>query len=102
MTLVRPGDVFFSYARQSIGAIGVASTAAYDAPQPAEFGGTWDADGRKVDVVYHTINPEIRLDTFVSDLAPLLPERNSPITRQNERRSRISLSYSIEGGPIDM
>lgn len=81
MTLVSPGDVIFSYAKQSIGAIGVASSAAYDAPQPEEFGDAWHDDGRKVDVVYRTISPTVRLETFVDDLIPLLPERNSPITR---------------------
>jgi len=81
MTLVRPGDVIFSYARQSIGAIGVASTAAYDAPQPEEFGDAWHPDGRKVDVVYRAIEPAVAMNTFVDDLIPLLPERNSPITK---------------------
>ena len=82
MTLVQPGDVIFSYARQSIGAIGVASNAAYDAPQPDEFGGTWETDGRRIDVVYRTLNPEMPLRAFVDDLVPLLPTRNSPITKQ--------------------
>ncbi|MDX6806923.1 hypothetical protein [Terrihabitans rhizophilus] len=72
--------MIFSYAKQSIGAVGVASSAAYDAPQPEEFENAWDLDGRKVDVVYRTINPAVRLATFVDDLISLLPERNSPIT----------------------
>lgn len=84
MTLVCPGDVIFSYAQQSIGAVGVASTSAYDAPQPEEFENAWDADGRKIDVVYRTISPSVRLDTFVEDLVPLLPTRNSPITSQKK------------------
>ena len=84
MTLVRPGDIVFSYAKQSIGAVGVASTAAYDAAQPEEFENAWDADGRQVDVVYRMISPALRLDTFVNDLIPLLPERNSPITSQKK------------------
>lgn len=49
MTLVRPGDVIFSYANQSIGAIGVASSSAYDAPQPDELGNVWENDGRHID-----------------------------------------------------
>lgn len=80
MTLVRPGDLIFSYANQSVGAIGVASTAAYDAAQPEEFANAWNADGRRVDVVYRLISPALRLSTFVDELIPLLPERHSPIT----------------------
>lgn len=82
MTLVQPGDIIFSYANQSIGAIGVAASAAYDAPQPEEFEGGWDTDGRRVDVVYRTLDPTVPLRSFVDDLVPLLPERHSPITRQ--------------------
>jgi hypothetical protein len=82
MTLVQPGDVIFSFARQSIGAIGVAASEAYDAPQPDEFGGAWNADGRRVDVVYRALHPEVPLRTFVDDLLPFLPDRNSPITRE--------------------
>lgn len=82
MTLVRPGDIIFSYARQAIGAIGVASNAAYDAAQPDEFANVWQTEGRKIDVTYRIINPPVPLETFVDDLIPLLPERNSPITRR--------------------
>jgi len=81
MTLVRPGDVIFSYANQSIGAIGVASSSAYDAPQPDELGGAWENDGRRVDVVYRTVTPPVPIATFVDALVERLPERNSPITK---------------------
>ncbi|CAN7548553.1 HNH endonuclease [Pararhizobium sp. LjRoot238] len=84
MILVRPGDVIFSYAKQSIGAIGVASSGAFDAPQPVEFEDAWHGEGRKVDVVYRAINPAVRLNTFVDDLIPLLAERNSPITSKKK------------------
>ncbi|WP_404862050.1 HNH endonuclease [Georhizobium sp. MAB10] len=84
MTLVRAGDIIFSYAQQAIGAIGVASGSAYDAPQPAEFGNAWLGEGRRVDVAYSPIAPPVGLDTFVDDLMPLLPERHSPITSQKK------------------
>ena len=82
MQLVKPGDVIFSYARQEIGAVGVASSAAYDAPQPEEFAENWHPDGRRVDVVYQSISPGIPLAMFVDELIQHLPDRNSPITRQ--------------------
>lgn len=100
MTLVRPGDVIFSYAKQSIGAIGVASTAAYDAPQPDEFGGVWEADGRRIDVLYRTISPEVRLHTFVDDLIPFLPERNSPITSQRKGVQGYLFAIPLAAGQL--
>ncbi len=51
-------------------------------PQPDEFGGAWETDSRRIDVVYRRFEPEIPLRAFVDDLVPLLPARNSPITRQ--------------------
>lgn len=80
ITDVRAGDLIFSYARQSIGAIGVAASAAYDAPQPKAFEGAYQ-NGRRVDVVYRSIEPALRRAAIVDDLIPLLPERNSPFTK---------------------
>lgn len=81
MTLVQPGDIVLSYAQQCIGAIGVASSACYDAPQPREFGDTWEDEGRRVDVQFQEVTPPLPLVDFVNELQPLLPEANSPITR---------------------
>ncbi|TIX78606.1 MAG: HNH endonuclease [Mesorhizobium sp.] len=100
MTLVQPGDVIFSYARQSIGAIGVASSAAYDAPQPAEFEGGWNPDGRRVDVVYKALNPEVPLRSFVDDLVPLLPDRNSPITKQHTGVQGYLFAIPLKAGEL--
>ncbi|HQT84964.1 MULTISPECIES: HNH endonuclease [Acidiphilium] len=100
MTLVRPGDLVFSYAKQSIGAVGVASTAAYDAPQPVEFDNAWHGDGRKIDVVYRTITPALRLDSFVDDLIPLLPERNSPITSRKKGVQGYLFSIPPKAGQL--
>ena len=73
--------MIFSYAEQAIGAVGVATSAAYDAPQPAEFRETWDADGRRVDVTYREVAPAVPLNTFVDELVGSSPDRYSPITR---------------------
>lgn len=81
MSLVRQGDVIFSYAGQAIGAVGVAASDAYDAPQPEEFGATWQEDGRKADVLYTSITPAVRLSDFVDELIPLLPDIYAPLTK---------------------
>jgi len=81
MTLVKPGDIIFSYAEQSLGAVGVASSSAYDAPQPVEFEGQWKEDGRRVDVTYQPIRPAINISTFVDELVLVLPTIHSPLTK---------------------
>ena len=42
-------------------------------PQPDGFGGAWETDSRRIDVVYRRFEPEIPLRAFVDDLVPLLP-----------------------------
>lgn len=81
MTLVRPGDIIFSYANQSIGAVGIASSVAYDSLQPAEFNGQWQQDGRRVDVTYQPVEPALRIGTFVDSLIEVLPSKHSPLTK---------------------
>jgi len=44
--------------------------------------GAWQTEGRRIDVVYRGFDPEIPLGAFVDELVPLLPARNSPITKQ--------------------
>jgi len=81
MTLVRPGDIVFSYADQSIGAVGIASSAAYDSPQPTEFKQQWQQDGYRVDVSYQEVSPAARVATFVDSLIAFLPDQHSPLTK---------------------
>lgn len=63
MQQVQPGDTIFSYRRQSVPAIAVATTKAYPAPQPTEFRrhGDWEVDGLRIDVEYRPIDRPILL-----------------------------------------
>jgi hypothetical protein len=83
MIRVQAGDVIFSFAQQAIGAVGVATSAAYDAQQPSELNNEWDDDGWRVDVDYQPVKPAVVLSSFVSELVPLLPDRYSPLNEKN-------------------
>lgn len=55
MREVSPGDLVFSFADARIRAYGIATSYAYEAPQPEEFGAAgrrWDKIGWRVDVTF--------------------------------------------------
>jgi hypothetical protein len=82
MTYVQPGDVIFSFVQQQIRAIALAKTAAYDAPQPAEFGAgdVWESLGWRVDANYQELDEPLSIPSVADQLEPLLPTERSPLT----------------------
>jgi hypothetical protein len=100
MTQVRPGDVIFSFAKQAVGAIGVAKSKAYDAKQPSELNDEWDDDGWRVDVDYVPVDPAVPLSSFVSEFVPLLPDIYSPINRKNTGNQGYLFSLPADAGRL--
>jgi HNH endonuclease len=84
MTLVQPGDIIFSYAQKAIGALGIASSTAYDFKKPINFAeGIWDEAGWRVEVEYRTLSKPLVLADVIPKLTPLLPAYRSPISSSN-------------------
>jgi hypothetical protein len=82
MREVAPGDAVFSFADTQIRAIGIVASHAYEAPKPLEFGQAgayWDNIGWRVDVRFSELRLPIRPSEHMNVLAPLLPERYSPL-----------------------
>jgi hypothetical protein len=82
MREVAPDDAVFSFAETQIRAIGIVASHAYEAPKPLEFGQTgayWDNIGWRVDVRFAELRLPIRPSEHMNVLAPLLPERYSPL-----------------------
>jgi len=82
MREVAPGDAVFSFAETQIRAIGIGASHAYEAPKPLEFGQAgayWDNIGWRVDVRFAELRLPIRPSEHMDVLAPLLPERYSPL-----------------------
>lgn len=79
---VVPGDVVFSYANAAIQAVGIATTAAQEVSKPAEFGGagaSWGTDGWLVPIEWHLLQEPVSPKHHLTEIAPLLPLRHSPI-----------------------
>src|ERR1043165_9653260 len=65
MREVAPGDLVFSFADTRIRAWGRATSFAYEAPKPEEFGSAgrhWDQIGWRVDIAFHELATIFRPD----------------------------------------
>jgi len=82
MLEVKPGDIVLSFADTFIKAIGVATSTGYSSPKPKVFGQAgenWSEDGWRVDVEFTYIDNPIRPKNHMQLIAPLLPEKYSPL-----------------------
>lgn len=82
MREVAPGDLVFSFADTRIVAVGIAASNAYECPKPAEFkdaGAYWNTVGWKVRANFVRMNHQVSPREHIKVLAPLLPERYSPM-----------------------
>jgi len=95
MREVAPADVIFSYAGGVIRGFGIAKTNCYTSPRPDEFGHigeVWDEIGWRVDVNFVPIRPPLRPADHMRALAPVLPERYSPIRPNGHGNQAVYLA----------
>lgn len=88
MREVSPGDLVLSFYQQHLVAIGVARSSCYESPKPDEFGNVgsyWNNIGWRIDVAYTELKNKIRPASSIDYLRPLLPEKYSPLRRNNGR-----------------
>jgi len=100
MTLVKPGDIVYSFYKKEIKQIGIITTSGYSFGKPGEFGNSgdyWNDDGWRVNVKYteliNSFSPKENID-LIKDL---LPERYSPI-----RASGVGNQIYLAQVPIEM
>lgn len=97
MTYVEPGDLVFSFKDTLIQAIGIIQGNGYESPKPEEFGTTgenWSSIGWRVDVSY-TVLPtadRIRPKNMMASLAPLLPDKYSPLRSSGDGIQSVYLT----------
>src|SRR2546423_267931 len=95
MREVAPGDVVFSFADTLIKAIGIASSNAYEAPKPLEFGQAgayWERIGWRVDVRFTELRLPIRPSQHMEVLGPLLPNVYSPLQQNGSGLQGVYLT----------
>jgi hypothetical protein len=95
MREVAPGDLVFSYAGGVIQGFGIAQTHCYTSPRPNEFGHigeAWDEIGWRVDVNFVRIRRLLRPADHMGALAPVLPQRYSPIRPNGHGNQAVYLA----------
>lgn len=77
-----PGDLVLSYADGAIRFVGRIAEFAFTAPKPTEFGKTgsnWSNEGWLLPVFWTPLLPAVRPKDLLAVLAPLLPQKYSPV-----------------------
>jgi hypothetical protein len=94
MLAVEPGDIVFSFSGTFIKAVGVASGVAQSITKPffGEAGKNWSDDGWYVPVDFILSEYPIRPKEHMEILAPLLPEKYSPLTKDGNGLQGVYLA----------
>lgn len=95
MTLVKPGDIVFSYCDTFIRAVGVASGVAQSVDKPIVFGNAgsnWSNDGWFVPVEFSRIENPIRPKEHMQLIGPLLPDKYSPLQQSGNGIQSVYLA----------
>jgi hypothetical protein len=101
MTQVQPGDIVFSYANAQIIAIGIATSSAYASNKPKDFGNagmTWSEEGWAVDVDFQKAEKPIAPKHHMNLIAPMLPQKYSPIQANGNGNQVYLTAISSELG----
>ena len=96
---VQKGDLVFSYADAVLQGVGVAQTPSYSCPRPDEFGKVgeaWDVLGWRADVGFKAFPKPLRVIDVARQIAPLLPDRYSPIQQTGHGNQGAYLSEISE------
>ena len=98
---VQPGDLIFSYVGQHIRSLAVAGSSARPDIRPPEFSdqSLWKQEGYRIDVSYEDLHPPIDIPQIAGDLARLLPNRHSPLTRRGTGVQGYLFSLPGPAGP---
>ncbi len=105
MREVAPGDLVFSFKDTLIQAIGVATDYCFEAPKPADFGTAgsyWDRIGWKVPVRWTLLASRIRPASHMTTIAPLLPEKYSPLRSNGHGLQSVYLAEVPEPMALEL
>ena len=103
MTQVQPGDIVFSYANAQIIAIGIATSSVYASNKPKDFGNagmTWSEEGWAVDVDFQKAEKPLTPKLNMSLIAPMLPQKYSPIQANGNGNQVYLTAISSELGSV--
>jgi HNH endonuclease len=96
MMLASVGDVVFSFCDTYIKAIGVVKEKAVPSTKPTEFGdvgSNWSDEGWFLTVDYTILEAPIKPAFYMSELAPVLPNKYSPLQENGRGNQGVYLAF---------
>lgn len=113
MREVSPGDIVFSFYKKRIPCIGIIESQGYSQNKPefGKSGAAWGIDGWMVNVEFKNIQNAISPKEHIEVIAPLLPEKYSPLRKDGNGLQSVYLASlpdelgkklaSLIGGEVD-
>lgn len=98
MSLVKPGDVIFSFCDTRIKAVGIANGYAQTADKP-DFGSSgenWQREGWLVPVEFKELRTQPRPKEFIDQLLPHLSEKYAPLQKTGDGNQGVYLASISE------
>ena len=95
MTETQVGDVIFSFCDTLVKAVGIVSGPCQSAPKPTAFGSIgdyWSNEGWFVPVEFTEIKKPIQPKRFMTELAPTLPKKYSPLQANGNGNQGVYLA----------
>lgn len=99
LTLIEVGDIVFSYAIGEIKAVGVVERRYVESERPEAFGHSgeqWAKNGWLVQVQWTVFDWSFSPKDYLPAIAPLLPEKYSPIQENGDGNQKCYLAYISE------
>ena len=99
MTLVKPGDLIFSFCDTFIKAVGVALGPAQTTDKP-DFGGAgenWERKGWLVPVEFSEIDTPVRPKDFIEELRPHIADKYAPLQSNGNGNQSVYLASISDG-----
>ena len=98
MSLVKPGDVVFSFCDTRIKAVGIANGYAQTAEKPdfGSSGDNWHNEGWLVPVEFKELNIQPRPKDFIEKLLPHLSEKYAPLQKSGDGNQGVYLASISE------
>lgn len=100
LTETSPNDIVFSYASGKMRAIGIVAGKCQESERPTAFGKTgeqWDSSGWLVQVNWSVLDNPITPKMHVLYIAPLLPQRHSPIRTNGDGNQKCYVAEISSG-----
>lgn len=99
MRLASPGDYVLSFADGKISYVGTVTEFALSSAKPTQFGkagDAWSTEGWLLPVTWRKFKTTVSPKKFISELAPYLPTKYSPISSTTGKGNQVAYLAQIE------